>query len=255
MIVKTFGLSQLIYFLQSCEIREKELISVERTIFKFLWNKKWAGKCPDRIKRQVLKNSYQNGGMKAPDVAALDCALKIKQFLNATKSKNKIKIVQRLFTSVAAPICDTQLIYEANKCTNKFITKAMESLNKLNKISFDKYKVNLVDVKNENKDVSCLKPYLEHFVSLDLKAYFARNLESRAAINMFYNRNIKNMEKIISEINFPVVAGGFLNRETIKRGIPKEILEGLNICRVRNINIINNDELKLPNYKDSKLVM
>ena len=44
-------------------------------------------KCPDRIQRQVLKNSYEMGGLKAPDMAALNSALKVKQFINATKSK------------------------------------------------------------------------------------------------------------------------------------------------------------------------
>jgi hypothetical protein len=32
--------------------------------------------------------------MKAPDIAALDCALKVKQCINATKSKNRIKAIQ-----------------------------------------------------------------------------------------------------------------------------------------------------------------
>ena len=50
----------------------------------------WDGKCPDRIQRQVLKNSYEMGRLKAPDIAALNIALKVKQYVNATKSKNKI---------------------------------------------------------------------------------------------------------------------------------------------------------------------
>ena len=49
-------------------------------------SKKWDGKPPDRIKGQVRKNSYENGGIKAPDTGAL----KVKQYINATKSKNKI---------------------------------------------------------------------------------------------------------------------------------------------------------------------
>ena len=68
----------------------EDIIRVDRIIFKFLWNKKWDGKCPDRIQRQVLKNSYEMGGLKAPDMGALNSALKVKQFINATKSKNKI---------------------------------------------------------------------------------------------------------------------------------------------------------------------
>ena len=49
-------------------------------ILKFIWNKIWEGKCQDRIKRQVLKSCYQNGGAGAPDIASLDCALKVKQY-------------------------------------------------------------------------------------------------------------------------------------------------------------------------------
>ena len=54
MITKTFGISQLIYFLQCCTIKEADIVKVERTIFKFLWNKKWQGKCPDIIKSFIM---------------------------------------------------------------------------------------------------------------------------------------------------------------------------------------------------------
>ena len=91
-ITKSFGLSQLIYFLQCCVMYPEDIIRVDRITFKFLWNKKWDGKCPDRIQRQVLKNNYEMGGLKAPDMEALNSALKVKHFINATKSKNKINI-------------------------------------------------------------------------------------------------------------------------------------------------------------------
>ena len=75
--------------------------------------KKWDGKCPDRIQRHVvvLKNSYEMGGLKAPDMGALNSALKVKQFISATKSKNKINILQRVFTIRAAPTSMTQMLY------------------------------------------------------------------------------------------------------------------------------------------------
>ncbi len=109
-ITKTFGLSQLINFLQGCEMYPEDIIKVERIIFKFLWNKKWDGKCPDGIQRQVLKNNYEMGGLKALDMGALNSALKVKQFFNATKSKNKINILQRVFTLRAAPISMTHYV-------------------------------------------------------------------------------------------------------------------------------------------------
>ena len=55
------------------------------------------------IKSQVLKNNYEMGGLKPPDMTALNSALKVKQFINTTKSKNKINILQRVFTARAAP--------------------------------------------------------------------------------------------------------------------------------------------------------
>ena len=73
------------------------------------------------MKRQVTKNSYKNGGMKAQDIAALDCALKVKQYLNATKSKNKINTLQRNYTLDAAPISMTQMVCNQDVCSNDFI--------------------------------------------------------------------------------------------------------------------------------------
>ena len=91
----------------------EDIIRVDGIMFKFLWNKKWDGKCPDRIQRQVLKNNYEMGGLKAPDMGALNSALKVKQSINATKSRNKINILQRVFTARAAPISMTQMVYDS----------------------------------------------------------------------------------------------------------------------------------------------
>jgi hypothetical protein len=54
-IAKTFGMSQLIYSFQCCEIKERELRLIERLYFKFLWSKSWETIAPDRIKGPFLK--------------------------------------------------------------------------------------------------------------------------------------------------------------------------------------------------------
>ena len=41
----------------------EDIMRVDRITYKFLWNKKWDGKFPDRIKRQILENSYEMGGL------------------------------------------------------------------------------------------------------------------------------------------------------------------------------------------------
>jgi hypothetical protein len=97
LIVKTFGLSQLIYNLQCYQILEKEINLVERLVFKFIWAKKWeAKKTIDRIKRSVLKNEYSEGGLRAPDVECLDKALKLKQFIRSNESSHIMKNLQEI---------------------------------------------------------------------------------------------------------------------------------------------------------------
>jgi exonuclease III len=95
LIVKTFGLSQLIYSLQMCYISDNDLKLIESKIFKFLWNKKWTGsQAPDRIKRSTLKLSYEKGGLKVPDIHILSSALKTKQFVRSFLANHPIKYIQ-----------------------------------------------------------------------------------------------------------------------------------------------------------------
>jgi len=95
-IVKTFGLSQMIYVLQMCNISIQDIKLIESMIFKFLWNTKWVGnRAPDRIKREYLKSSYEKGGLKAPDIKALNNALKTKQFIRAMISDHQINLLQK----------------------------------------------------------------------------------------------------------------------------------------------------------------
>jgi len=96
LIVKTFGLSQLIYSLQISGIEKQELVDIERMIFKFLWNKKWVGNmAPDRIKRDILKQDIKKGGLQVPDIAILNKALKIKQFVRSMSANHPISLIQR----------------------------------------------------------------------------------------------------------------------------------------------------------------
>jgi hypothetical protein len=90
-------------------MREKDIIKDESIIFECLLNKKWQEKCPDGIKRQAFKNSYENSGMKAPDIAALDCALKVKQY---------IKLFMEYFVSLNMNACFTH--YQTIKTIPKF---------------------------------------------------------------------------------------------------------------------------------------
>ena len=96
LIVKTFGLSQLIYNLQCYPILDKDISNIEKLIFKFIWSRDWSkGRACDRIKRSVLKNSYPEGGLNAPDIDVLDRSLKLRQVIRADLSNHPIKSIQR----------------------------------------------------------------------------------------------------------------------------------------------------------------
>ena len=71
--------------------------------------------------------------------------------------------------------------------------------------------------------------YLVYYQSLDSRACFIQNEEAREVINIFITRDIKTMERTISEIVYPTVAikAGFLNKRTIKNNIPTLILRGI----------------------------
>jgi hypothetical protein len=98
LIIKTFGLSQLIYNMQSYGFEKTELISTEKKIFNFLWSTKDNPNGIDRIKRSVMKNDFINGGMKVTDVECLDRSLKLKQFIRASTANHAISKIQNMIT-------------------------------------------------------------------------------------------------------------------------------------------------------------
>ena len=96
LIIKTFGISQLIYVMQVCKIKESCMKSIERIIFGFIWraHKSERERGIDRIKRSVLKNKYVEGGLNVTDIECLDRSLKTRQFVRADKSNHPIKLIQ-----------------------------------------------------------------------------------------------------------------------------------------------------------------
>ena len=82
--------------MQVCEYTESDLIDIERFIFGNLWSKNvLQNRAPDRIKRSILKQEYDKGGLKVTDIKDLNCALKLKEFLRASEANHVIKAIQR----------------------------------------------------------------------------------------------------------------------------------------------------------------
>jgi hypothetical protein len=56
LFVKTFGLSQIIYNMQSYGFKSAKLINTERIIFKFTWSTNENPNGIDLIKQTIMKN-------------------------------------------------------------------------------------------------------------------------------------------------------------------------------------------------------
>ena len=66
--------------------------------------------------------------------------------------ETKINILQKLFTSEAAPNSMVQMVYKANECQNGFIRTALETINEMNNIAFHQIKkfTNNSDLKKQD---------------------------------------------------------------------------------------------------------
>ena len=63
--------------------------------------------------------------------------------------------------------------------------------------------------------------------------YWLKNNSESFSWGQFY----KIFDLIINGINKPTIGAGFINRETIKRNIPKQIQDGFTICQTKYISI------------------
>ena len=82
LIIKTFGLSQLIYGMQVIEIKDTCIQKIEQTMFGYIWlgSRSDKERGIGRIKRAVLKNKYSEGGLNVTDVECLNKSIKLRQF-------------------------------------------------------------------------------------------------------------------------------------------------------------------------------
>ncbi len=200
LIVKTFGLSQLIYVMQMCEIREAELIDIERTIFKFLWNKKWVGnQAPDRIKRATLKLPYDKGGLQAPDIKDMDKALKTRQFVRAMKAKHPVNLIQK-FQLERIGYDDYHKIEYAKFCQKDIVIKVYQlTCNKLT--DYFRSHCSVLPLPNPESRIDVINV----IASTDVLEYLMRNKEL-LIINRFAtlaNLGIISYKQLYNESIYP----------------------------------------------------
>ena len=89
LIVKCFAISQIIYLMQSFELKNVHYKAVNNLIYKFIWNRHYlASKAPERIKREIMNKPIKLGGYGMLDVACLDDSFKIRAIGRLSVSKH-----------------------------------------------------------------------------------------------------------------------------------------------------------------------
>ena len=169
LIIKTFGISQILYLLQLCHIEAEKLKVIERIIFKFIWNKKWNNKPgPDRIKRCIMKQDHKYGGLKAPDIFHMNSALKVKQLLRSCQSSHPIKLVQDLLFQETGYNYSIRQEYCKLINNDPFIKVAQLTINQIT----DKMRSALITP--NSAEVSVDKNCWNLIASTDIKDFIAR---------------------------------------------------------------------------------
>ena len=113
LIVKTFGISQIIYLMQSLVLTDAHFKKLNHILYKFIWNRHFlAAKAPERISREIMNKPIKLGGLGMLNISELDASLKLKAFGRLLESNHPFLTVVRNKldqTDFYAPKLDTNL--------------------------------------------------------------------------------------------------------------------------------------------------
>jgi hypothetical protein len=112
LICKTFGISQVIYLMQSVMLKECHIKRINAILYKFIWNRHYlAAKAPERIKRDIVCTPVKRGGLGMLDIADLDKSIKLKMLGRLLKTKHPflLLIKNQIVLDFFKPSCRTSI--------------------------------------------------------------------------------------------------------------------------------------------------
>jgi hypothetical protein len=191
LLVKTFGISQLIYNMQCVNFTEDKILEIERKIFSFIWSKRTLevnSKSIDRIKRSVLKNDYLEGGLKATDVESLNKALKLRQYIRSNKVEHVISKIQKKCLSDNNNYNNLQQDFGKIGNEEVIVNTALETIHNI--IDYNR---KLIKDKVENSDIG--NETVNQVSSINVANYLRRT-EKVLALCIF-NNTFKDLETLL----------------------------------------------------------
>ncbi len=235
LIVKTFGLSQIIYNLQSYEFKHEDLVDTERRIFKFLWSTKDNPNGINRIKRSIMKNEYADGGMRVTDVECLDKSLKLKQFIRAKSTNHEIAKIQNLLTNGNVNVHLTRQEYYAVTNGDPICKSAQGTLNIITDYNRELYK-NLPYAQYESD-----RNLINEVASTNLNIFFQRKnmLIVQCILKLLISRGITSLGELVQAYEYENETNIVKTMKLVLSSLPLDLI---NIAKCYNKDINNYHE-------------
>jgi hypothetical protein len=195
LILKTFGLSQLIYSMQNTSFPTNSLDEINKICFQFLWNKKKdKNRVYERVARKTLLEPKSKGGVNAPNIYSINKSLKTKQFLRSLDPSNKHFILV-----LQSSICQNLNIVNNISTRSPFINDAVKAVNELGIMI-----INEITNAGEQK---ISKKYYDLIASSNLIDVLSSSSKNQIAVSfarsLKANLGICNVKQFLNEYKFP----------------------------------------------------
>jgi hypothetical protein len=251
LIVKTFGLSQLIYSLQSTSIKHDDLKLIDDIIFRFIWNTKTtSSRVTHKISKHIMQCQRENGGINAPKIDLINSSIKYKALLNSNLNTHPIhKIYQNklgnrgfTFETYKHVINEADFIGEGIRLHNLIGKKLLEDIKEISKEEGGIHKNYYGYIQNIN---ICNTGYTNVNQQNMLHRLTINNIDS--VIQLFNAKNSNSHPNLFLDIHqilmsLPREWINLLGRARTHHQMPSEVYVGLN--KWKNRNKVTTSEIK-----------
>ena len=228
-VIKTFALPKLIYPFSVLPNPTKEVIQkIKQAIFNFIWDNK-----PDKVKRKLLIQNYENGGLKLTDIELFLNSIKaswIKRYCDE-ENKGNWKILWKRYLKRYG----NELIFECNldktdiqsiTKQNSFLCNVLESW---------------IQIKNDRKEPEQIGKIIiwnNSKIKINNKTLFYQHWNEKGIkyLEHIYNYQTKSFYDFITlQRLYSIENTDFLKYHTLVACIPKEYAD-----KIKQENIIVN---------------
>ncbi len=197
LILKTFGLSQLIYSMQNTFFPQSALKEINTICFNFLWNKKVdKTRAYERVARTKLFKPKKEGGINAPNIIAINKALKVKQLISSSNPNNN-----HFISTFQGNILGELKLLNNSLTESDFINCAIQALNELGSFGIKE----IAEFNSEETNYN--KQYFDLIASIDLTTlfdtYLKNSIAKHFAVTLRHKIGIVNVKQLLNEYKFP----------------------------------------------------